>query len=81
METKFLPAPKSLEKILHISYQQSEKQEAYPYDGHGEKNFPQKIARNLIPSQGANLLSLPQRWICVSKKVNLFSKRKYDVFN
>lgn len=54
-----LPAPKGLKKILHISYQQSKKQEAHSNNGHCKKDFPFKIAWNLIPSQGTDLLCKP----------------------
>lgn len=51
-----IPLSESLEKILHVSNEESEKQEAKSNNGHSEKNFPNKIARNLISSQSTDLL-------------------------
>lgn len=52
----YLPSSKSLEEVLHISNEKSEKQKSQTNDRHSEKNFPNKETRNLISSQRTNLL-------------------------
>lgn len=68
VEIDIVPATKSLQEILHISNEESKKQETDPYDSHREKNFPLKVARNLIPGQGANLLCKDSQDGFVSRK-------------
>ena len=51
-----VPPPKSLKKVLHISNEKSKEQEAQPNNGHGKKDFPNKIAWILISSECTDLL-------------------------
>ena len=55
-EHKVVPPSESLKKVLYVSNEKRKKQESQSYDGHCEKDFPQKIAWRLIASKSTDLL-------------------------